>query len=106
MRDRGSDVAELVEFVAHILGHGNVHIAFVVVPCQLDATVEASRPVGFDSVVLGEGVAEVVGIAIANVLDTKVVDDKGERGGLCRMLPESRGIHYFVLAMRFQVFAE
>ena len=41
-----------------------------------------------------EGLDEVVSVLFADVLDPKVVNDKGENNGLGDMLPERRGYRH------------
>ena len=73
-----------------IVGHGYVAGACGVIPGNSKYTGEGTGPVNGDDVQFFLGLDEVVGVLFANILDTKVVDNKGEIDGLGGVLPERR----------------
>ena len=73
-----------------IVGHGYVAGACGVVPGNGKFTEEGTGPVDGYGVQFWEGLDEVVGVLLADVLDPKVVDNKEENYGLGGVLPERR----------------
>ena len=71
-----------------IVGHGYVAGACSVIPGNGKSTEEVTGPVDGDGVQCLEGLDEVVGVLLTNILDPKVVDNKGESDGLGGVLPE------------------
>ena len=75
---RGRWVLKLVEGFLDVCGHGDVTYALVVVPVNDETAIEVSNPVDGDSIYLIERLDEIVRRVLANVLDTEIVDHKGE----------------------------
>ena len=73
-----------------IVGHGYVAGVCGVIPGSGNSMEEVTSPVDGDGVQFLEGLDEVVGVFLADVLDPKVVDDEGENYGLGGVLPERR----------------
>ena len=73
-----------------ILWHGDFIGACGVVPVNGESAVEGTGPVDGYGVQFLEGLDEVVGVFLADVLDPKVVNDEGENDGLGGILPERR----------------
>ena len=73
-----------------IVGHGYVAGACVVISGNGNSTEEGTGTVDGDGVQFLEGLDEVVGILLANIIDPKVGDDEGESDGLGGVLPELR----------------
>ena len=70
-----------------IVGNGYVAGACGVVPGNGKSTEEGTGTVDGDGVQLLEGLDEVVGVLLADILDPKVGDDEGENYGLAGVLP-------------------
>ena len=49
-----------------------------VVPLDIDAGVQVTLPVFSDSIVLFERISKVVGMTVADIFNTKVVNDEAE----------------------------
>ena len=58
----------------NVLVHCESASAFDVVPGQVDTSVERAGPVLGDRVVLEEGITKVVGVALANVFNAKIIN--------------------------------
>ena len=83
---------ELEEGFLDVAGHGHVDSASGVVPLQCHAQETFARPFGGDVVQGLEGRNEVFGMFAANVLNSKVVDDKAEGDGTGGMTEEARHV--------------
>ena len=72
---------------------GNVDVAgtCVIVPVNGESAEEGTGTVNGDGIQFLEGLDEVVGVLLDNVLDPKVINDEGENDGLRGVLPERRG---------------
>ena len=73
-----------------IVGHGYVAGECGIVPGNGKSKEEGTGPVDGDGVPFLEGLDEVVGVLLADILDPKVVNDKGENDELVAVLPERR----------------
>ena len=82
---------EFVKGCLDIFGHGDVAGACSIVPVNGEYAEEGTGPVDGDGVQFLEGLDEVVGVFLADVIDPKVVNDEGENDGLGGVLPERRG---------------
>ncbi len=62
-----------------ILGHGKINVAFIIIPLEVDATIEITSLV-FNNVIcyLLEGVVKMLEMFFANVFDPKVIYCKVE----------------------------
>ena len=87
----GRRMLEFVQCCLEIFWHGDVAGACGIVPVDGDSAEEGTGPVNGDGVEFLEGLDEVVGVLFADVLDPKVINDKGENYGLGVVLPESGG---------------
>ena len=65
-----------------------------IVPVDDDSAEEGTSPVDGDGVEFLECLDEVVRVLFPDVLDTKVVNDEGEKYGLSVVLPQRRGSGY------------
>ena len=81
---------KLVEGLLDVCVHGDVTYALVVVPVNGETAIEGSSPVNGDSIYLIERLDEMVRRVLADVLDTKIVDHKGESDVFGGMLPKGR----------------
>ena len=77
-----------------IFGHGDVTGVCSVVPVDGESAEEGTNPVEGDGVEFMEVLDEVVGVLFSNVLDAKVVYNKGEEYGFGVVLPQRRGSGY------------
>ena len=62
-----------------------------IIPVNGESAEEGNVPVDGDGVEFFEGLDEVVGVLLANVLDPKVINYEGENHGLGGVLSECRG---------------
>ena len=74
-----------------IFGHRDVAGACGIVPVNSESTEEGTGPVDGYGVEFLEGLDEVVGVLLSDVLDPKVINNEGENDGLGGVLPERRG---------------
>ena len=72
----------------YISWHRQVDLAFFVVPVEGDAVVFRSFPIFCHGVVLFECVIQVVGVFLANILYSKVIDWQRKADGSRLMFPE------------------
>ena len=63
-------------------------------PVNGESAEEGTSPVDGDGVEFLQGLDEVVSVLFSNVLEAKVVNDKGEKYGLGGVLPQFRGSGY------------
>ena len=73
-----------------IVGHGYVAGACGVIPGNGKSTEEGTGLVDEDGVQFLEGLDEVVGILLADILDPKVVNNEGESDGIGGVIPDRR----------------
>ena len=73
-----------------IAGQGYVTGACGVIQGNGNSTEEGTVTVDGDGIKCLEGLDEVVGVLLADILDPKVVDDEGESDGLGGVIPERR----------------
>ena len=71
----GVGVIPLEAEVGYVFVHGKATGAMGVVPFEIDDSVQIYLPVFSDVVVLFEGISKVVGMAVAEIFNTKVVND-------------------------------
>ena len=91
LRAFGRWMLEFVKVCLEIFGHGDVTGACGIVPVNGEFAEERTGPVDGDGIQFLEGLDEVVGVFLADVLDPKVINDEGENDGLCGVLLERRG---------------
>ena len=82
---------KLVEGFLNVCGHGDVTNPLVVVPINGETAIEGSSPVDGDSIELLERLDEMVRRVFSDVLDTKIVNHKGEADVFGGMLPKGGG---------------
>ena len=70
-----NDVAPFKEEVFDIMFDGQAEGAVGVVPGEVDSGESGSGPVLGEFIVIEEDVAQVVGVAFANIFYAKVIDD-------------------------------
>ena len=79
---------KFVKGCLEIFGHGDVEGACGIVLVNGESAEEGTGPVDGDGIKRLEDFDEVVGVFLANILDHKVIDDKGENYGLGGVLSE------------------
>ena len=90
LRAFGRRMLEFMKGCLEIVDHGYIAGACGVVPGNGDSTEEVTGPVNEYGVQCLEGLDEVVGVLLSNVIDPKVFNDEGENDGLGDVLPERR----------------
>ena len=83
-----------------------MHLAADIVPGQLDADVLFALPVGLDVVVGADGVDEMLGMLLPDILDPKVVDYQSELDWPSFVEPESVDEGALVVSSRVETFLE
>ena len=84
-------ILEFVKGYLEIFGHGGIAGACGIVPVNVDSAEEGTGPVDGYGIQFLEGLDEVVGVFLANVLEPKVINDEGENDGFGGVLPEREG---------------
>ena len=74
----GIGVIPLEGEVGDVVVHAKAAGALGVVPLEIDAGVQVTLPVFSDVIVFFEGILKVVGMAVAKIFNTKVVDNEAE----------------------------
>ena len=74
----GVGVTTLEAEVDKVVIHGKATCAIGLVPFYIDASVQISLPIFSDVIVIFEGISKVTGMAVANIFNTKVVNDESE----------------------------
>ena len=92
-------MVELDAEVCNVVFHYEAEGAIGVVPLKFDAGVQVSFPVFSDLIVLFRECSEVDGVALANVFDAKIVDNKSEDDGALLVAPEARVGGTLVISM-------
>ena len=73
-----------------VVVHGEAKGALGVVPLEIDAGVQVTLPVFGDIVVFFEGISKVVGMAVAYIFDTKVINNEAEEDRAPFVVPNTR----------------
>ena len=74
----GVRVIPLEAEVGDVVVHGKSTGTMGLVPFEIDASVQITLPVFSDVVVLFESILKEMGMAVADIFNTKVVDDEAE----------------------------
>ena len=82
---------KFVEGRADVVWHGEVYGVILVVPVEGKAAVEATSPVSRDCVEIFEGAEEMAGVLLADIFDSKVVNDERARDRSGFVVPKTRG---------------
>ena len=90
LRAFGRRMLEFVMGCLEIFGNVDIAGACGVVPVNGESAEEGTGPVNGYGIQVLEGLDEVVGVLLADVLDPKFVDNEGENDGLGGVLPERR----------------
>ena len=81
---------KFVKGCLEIFGNGDVKGECGIVLENGESSEEGTVPTNGDGIKRLEDLDEVVGVFLADILDHKVIDDKGENYGLCGVLLERR----------------
>ena len=87
----GRRMLEFAKGCLKIFGYGYVTGACGIVPVNGEPAEEGTGTVDGDDIQFFEGLDEVVGVFLADLLEPKVIKDEGENDGLGGVLPERRG---------------
>ena len=85
----GVGVIPLEVEVDNVVIHGKVTGAMGVVPFEIDNSVQTSLPVFSYVIVLFEGISKVMGMAVAGIFNTKVVEYKDEENRVPFLAPKT-----------------
>ena len=88
LREFGRQMLEFVKGCLEIFGHGDDAGACGIVPVNGESAEEGTGSVDVDGIQFLEGLDEVVGVSLANLLDPKVINDKVENDWLGGVLLE------------------
>ena len=86
--------------------HGNVKGACVVIPFEAYATVEVAISILGEIIFLFDAHDKVIDIFLMRIFHTKIVDNKCEGDGACRVLPEAGSLLAFEISMGGKAFLE
>jgi hypothetical protein len=78
--------------------HGNIDMAFVVVPFESNAAIECASPVSLDFKESLYGGNEMVDVLFADILNSKIVDGEREMHRVGDMLPKAWCVGNFVVS--------
>ena len=103
----GVRVIPLEAEVGNVVVHGGATGALGLVPLDFDAGVQVILPVFGDNILLFEGISEVVGMTVAYIFNTKVVDDEAEEDREPFVVPNTRsGGELLVSVIGYDLFAD
>jgi hypothetical protein len=91
-------VAKSDESSWNVARHGDVDVAFMVVPVKSEAAVECAGPVDGEFVAGSDGIDEVMGIGFGKVFDAKIVDTEYKGGTFGAMAPEAGSERHWFIA--------
>jgi hypothetical protein len=86
--------------------HGNVEGACVVIPFEAYAAVEVAVPIFGEFIFFFDALDKVVDILLTHIFHSKIVDNKCEGDGACRVLPEAGSLLAFKISMGGKEFLE
>ena len=78
---------EALEGVGNVVGHGEVHLPFLVVPVQGESEVPCAVPFFCAIIEFFNNCSQMFCVFFPHVLDAKVIDDEGEAYGACLVCP-------------------
>ena len=76
--------------VDNVVVHGKATVSLGVVPLDIDAIVQVALPVFSTVIVFFEETSKVVGMAVANIFNTKVVNNEAEEDRTPFVAPNTR----------------
>jgi hypothetical protein len=83
----GWQVAETVECLLDVPWHGDIDCYVIIIPCQVQATIDFRIPVYGDCVMCFQGLEKMFGVIGIGVFYSKIVDDEAEGDGSRCMAP-------------------
>ena len=95
----GVGVILLETEVDNVVIHGKAICEMSVIPFEIDSSVQISFPVFSDVVVLFEVISKVVGMAVADIFNTKVVNDEAEEDRAPFVAPKGGSSGALVVSM-------
>ena len=102
----GDRMTELCQCLGGVARHGEMHLSADVIPGQLDADVLFALPVGLDVVVSADGVDEMLGMLLPDILDSEVINYQSELDWAPFVEPESVDKGALVVPPRVETFLE
>jgi hypothetical protein len=95
----GNGVFVFVQLALDVPRHGNGEGPFVVIPYELYSAVKVARPVFDECIFLTDAFYKVVGMLLAHIFDTEIVDNKQESDWPPFVLPESQSVGAFMITV-------
>jgi hypothetical protein len=86
--------------------HGNVEGARIVIPLEVDATVEIAIPILCEFIFFLYAPNEVVNVFLMRIFYPKIVHDKREGDWVRYMHPEAGSVHALIISMGGKAFVE
>ncbi len=86
--------------------HGNVEGACIIIPFEAYATVEVTVLIFSEFIFFVDALDKVVDILLTRMFHAKIVNDKCEEDGACRVLPEAGSLLAFEISMGGKAFLE
>ena len=99
-------MVETFECVCYIIKHGDLNQSAIVVPIQIKPKVAFACSVVGDRIVFLENRQEMFYMFFTNLLDTEIINAKGERDGPPIVCPETRGELTLAVPLFVQPFLE
>jgi hypothetical protein len=84
--------------------HGTVEGACIVIPCEAYAAVEVAIPIFSEFIFFFDALDKVVNILLTLIFHAKIVNNKCEGDGACRVLPEAGSLLAFKISMEGKAF--
>ena len=89
--------------LGYIVRHGNVHVPGRIIPFQRESKVTGAGPVFGECISILESSEEMIGVGFGKVFDAKIVNCKSESGSPGLVLPETRSVTYWGVAVGRQM---
>jgi hypothetical protein len=86
--------------------HGNVEGACIVIPFEVYDAAEVAVPIFGEFIFFVDALDKVVDILLTCIFHAKIVNDKCEGDGACRLLLEARSLLAFKISMGGKAFLE
>ena len=84
-------VVELGADIGGLVIHCEVAGALIIVPLDIDSSIEVAFFIDCCFIVLFEGVEQTIGVALAYIFDTKVINYEGKQDRSPFVMPQTRG---------------
>jgi hypothetical protein len=86
--------------------HGNVESACIIIPFEAYATVKVTVPIFGEFIFFVDALDKVVDILLTHMFHDKIINDKCEGDGACRVLPEAGSLLAFEISVGGKAFFE